>query len=75
MTPLKIEKDFFGKQWKKLLIDIDKTETDVAKDLGVSQSNLNRKMRSGSIKAVELAEILDRYGYALEIRKKGVEEK
>lgn len=67
--PLKVDKDF-GKQWKKLLIDIEKSETDVAQDLGVSQSNLNRKMRSGSIKAVELAEILDRYGYVLEIRKK-----
>lgn len=61
--------DFFAKEWKKILIDLGKSETEAAKELGENQSNLNRKMRTGTIKAVELANILEHYGYTLKIVK------
>ncbi len=64
-----MEKDYFSKEWKKILIDIGKSETEVAKELNKNQSNLNRKIRTGTIKPVELANILEHYGYTLKIIK------
>lgn len=65
MTP----KDF-EKMWANWLIDIDKTGTDIAKDIGTSQQNLNKKIRNVSIRYIDLAEIVEKYGYSIEIHKK-----
>ena len=61
----------FVKQWKKLLIDIGKSESQVAKDHDLHQQSLNRKIQNGSIKYLELDNILNTYGYKLVIVKKG----
>jgi len=58
------------KAWQKILIDLGKSETEVAKELGINQVNLNRKIRTGTIKAIELDELLQKIGYELSIRKK-----
>lgn len=63
-------KDTFLKMWKKFLIDIDKSETQLAKELNLVQSNFNRKTKTGTIKYIEIAEIVEKYGYTVDIRKK-----
>lgn len=58
------------KMWKKWLIDIEKSETYIADERGKKQQNLNRSIKQGSIKYVELSEIVEKYGYSIEIHKK-----
>ena len=58
------------KEWQHFLIDIDKTGADVARELGQSPQNLNKKIVNETIRLVEFAEILEHYGYALSITKK-----
>ena len=62
--------EMLQKMWKKWLIDIGKTETNVAEEIGRRQQNLNRTIKQGSIKYVELSEIVEKYGYSIEIHKK-----
>lgn len=57
------------KDWDKWLIDIEKSETQVAKEQGMLQSNLNRKLKTGTIKYFELINILEKYEYTLKITK------
>lgn len=65
-----MNKDLFIKEWKKFLIDIGMSETQLAKLLGMNPPNLNRKIKEGTIKYLELAEIVEKYGYTIDIRKK-----
>ncbi|MBR6511168.1 MAG: hypothetical protein IKT51_02875 [Phascolarctobacterium sp.] len=60
----------FIKDWRKFLIDLGISETELAKALATPQTNLNRKIRTGAIKYLELSEIVERFGYTVEIRKK-----
>lgn len=57
------------KEWQHFLIDIEKSGAEVAADIGQTAPNLNKKIRTGSIRAVELADIVERYGYRLAIIK------
>lgn len=65
-----MNKEEFRKMWKKWLIDVGVSETQLAHELGRAQQNLNRSINNASIKYVELSEIIERYGYTVEIRKK-----
>ena len=58
------------KMWKKWLIDIEKSETNIAEERGKRRQNLNRSIKQGSIKYIELSEIVEKYGYSIEIHKK-----
>lgn len=58
------------KLWKKWLIDVGYSETDIAKEIGKQQQNLNRSINSGSIKFLTLANIFEKHGYRIEIHKK-----
>jgi hypothetical protein len=58
------------KEWQIFLINAGITGADVARALGESPQNINRKINTGTIKAAELAEILEKYGYTLAIVKK-----
>lgn len=62
--------EVFIKEWKKWLIEIDKSETQLAKEIGQSQSNLTQKISRGSIKYTELSNIVEKYGYSIDIHKK-----
>jgi hypothetical protein len=57
------------KEWQVFLINAGITGADVARALGESPQNINRKIGTGTIKAVELAAILEKYGYTLKIVK------
>lgn len=54
-------------EWKAFLKRIDRNETTLAKELNMNQSNLNRKIRTETIKYTELEEIIEKYGYTLKI--------
>lgn len=65
-----MEKDIFIKEWKKLLIDIGMSEAQLAKAVGQSPANLNKKIANGTIRFLELSEILEQFGYKIIITKK-----
>ena len=58
------------KDWQHFLIEIGKTGAEVARDLKQAPQNINRKITTGTIKATELDEILNHFGYTLTITKK-----
>lgn len=58
------------KAWQHWLIELGKSETEVSKEIGQTQTVLNRKFRNGSVKYAEFVEILEHYGYTLKIVKK-----
>lgn len=60
-------KEQFQKMWKKWLVDVDKSEAEIARENGMFQQNLNAKIKNGSMKYVELSEIVEKYGYTIEI--------
>lgn len=64
-----MDKDTFKKEWKKFLVDIGKSETQLAKELDVKQATFNEKMRNATIKYLELSEIVEKYGYSITIHK------
>lgn len=66
-----MDKGEFKRLWKHFLIDIGKSETDLAKEIGKAQQNLNRSITNGSIRFVEFVNILEKYGYTIEIKKRG----
>lgn len=58
------------KEWKLWLVETNKSGASVARDIGQSTANLNKKIANDSIRAVELANILEHYGYTLKIVKR-----
>lgn len=58
------------KEWKLWLVETNQSGAGVARDIGQSSANLNKKIANDSIRAVELANILEHYGYTLKIVKK-----
>jgi hypothetical protein len=64
-----MKKDEFIKDWKKFLIDIGKSETVLAKEIGTTQPNLNQKTSNATIRYLELSEIVEKYGYSIKIHK------
>lgn len=62
------------KIWKKWLIDVDKTETDIAKEEGISQATLNEKFRKGTVPFYVFANILERHGYKFVIVETGTKD-
>lgn len=56
--------------WKHFLIDIGKSETQVAKDCGKTQQGLNKAINNGSIKFVDICNIVEKYGYEFKLIKK-----
>lgn len=61
--------DDFHRNWKIWLATIGKSETRVAKEMGQTQGGLNKKIVQGTIKFLELQEILHHYGYRLKLEK------
>lgn len=58
------------KEWQHWLIELGKSGADVAREVGQSPANLNKKINARSIRASELADILEQYGYTLQIVRK-----
>ena len=63
------EKDF-KKMWSNFLIDIDKNMTEIAQGEGITKQSMGRKINNASIRYLDLANIVEKYGYSVEIHKK-----
>ena len=58
------------KLWAAFLVDTDNTLKSISDDLGTSPQNLGKKINNGSIRFIELCNIVERYGYKFEMVKK-----
>lgn len=56
-----------SKEIKKILIDEDLTQADLAEKIGTSQQNMNAKLRRDNFSNKEMQEIADALGYELKI--------
>lgn len=56
------------KEIKKMLIDNDMTQTELANRIGTSQGNLANKMKRNNFSVNEMKEIAEALGYDLEIK-------
>lgn len=65
-----MDKKELKKQWANFLIDNDLTNVDIAKQLGVTKQTMSKKINNGSIRYIDLANIVERYGYSIDIHKK-----
>ena len=65
-----MDKKELKKQWTNFLIDNDLTNVDIAKQLGVTRQTMSKKINNGSIRYIDLANIVEKYGYSVDIRKK-----
>ena len=58
------------KEIKKILIDEDMTQTELAEKIGTSSGNLTNKLRRNDMKISDFEKILDAIGYELKLVKK-----
>lgn len=65
-----MDKKRLKKMWDNWLTDIDKHTSDIAIQIGDNPPNLQKKIRNQSIRYTELANIVEKYGYSIEIHKK-----
>lgn len=65
-----MDKKELKKQWTNFLIDNDLTNVDIAKQLGVTRQTMSKKVNTGSIRYIDLANIVEKYGYSVDIHKK-----
>lgn len=66
-----MDKVDFKKMWQIFLIQNGLTNQQVANEFGLTPQSLGRKINQGTIKAVELASILEKYGYTMKFVKVG----
>lgn len=65
-----MDKKDLKKMWGAWLLDIEENTTSIAAKHEQSQQNLSRKINEGTIKYLELANIVEEYGYTISIHKK-----
>lgn len=57
------------KDWRIFLAKISKSETEIAKEVGLTQQSLNRRINNKTIKYDEISKIVEKYGYSVKIHK------
>lgn len=57
-----------SKEIKKILIDEDLTQAELAEKVGTSQQNMNAKLKRDNFSNKEMEDIADALGYNLEIK-------
>lgn len=65
-----MDKKEFKKQWTNFLIDTGLKNVDIARTIGISKQALGQRINNGSIRYIDLANIVERYGYSINIHKK-----
>ena len=58
-----MDKEFFQKQFKKLMIDENLNQSILAEKLGVARNSISKKMVNFSWRYVDLVNLLDELGY------------
>lgn len=64
-----MKKEDLAKMWKKWLIDIEKSESEIARQEGITQPTLNEKFRKGTVPFLVFENILEKHGYKFKIVK------
>ena len=64
-----MEKKDLKKMWQFFLVENNTDTKTVAEKIGIFPQSLGRKINSGALKVLELAKILELYGYRLELVK------
>ena len=64
-----MEKKDLKKIWQLFLVENNTDTKTVAEKMGIFPQSLGRKINSGALKVLELAKILELYGYRLELVK------
>ena len=64
-----MEKKDLKKMWQFFLVENNTDTKTVAKKMGIFPQSLGRKINSGDLKVLELAKVLELYGYRLELVK------
>lgn len=65
-----MDKKDLKKMWQLFLIDSGTSNKLISTKINSSPQVLGRKINSGTIKLLEFADILEKYGYQLKIEKK-----
>lgn len=65
-----MDKKDLKKLWQLFLLESDTDTKKVAEKLGIFPQSLGRKINSGTLRVLELAQVLELYGYQLKIEKK-----
>ena len=65
-----MNKQDLKKLWCDFLIDEKITNVDIANKLHITRSAVAQRINNGSIKFLDLANILESYGYTIKIEKK-----
>ncbi len=65
------EKDLYMLIKMLLLENGNMSETAMAEKIGMNQTNFNRKLKAGTLKFLEVQEILDALGYTVYAEKDG----
>lgn len=65
-----MDKKTFKKQWTNFLIDTGLKNVDIAKAVGITKQSLGQKINNCSIRYIDLANIVEKYGYSVDIHKK-----
>lgn len=63
-------KDEFKIMYRKLLVECQLSESELARQLGTSSQGLGKKINAGSMRFLEFINILDYLGYEFKIDKK-----
>lgn len=65
-----MDKKTFKKQWSNFLIDTGLKNVDIANEIGITKQSLGQKINNCSIRYIDLANIVERHGYSIDIHKK-----
>lgn len=58
----------FYKWWKCLLIELGINEKEAAAIIGLSQQSINRKAKEGTIRFIEIQNLLEHFGKSLDTK-------
>lgn len=66
-----MDKDTLTKDLRKLFVEEDNiSETQAAKLIGMAQSNFNKKLNTGTLRYLEIYDLLDKLGYDIVWKKR-----
>lgn len=66
-----MDKETLAKDLRKLFVDEDNiSETQVAKSINMAQSNFNKKLNNGTLRYLEIYNVLDKLGYDIVWKKR-----
>lgn len=65
-----MDKEEFRTLWRQILGELGISEREAAKILGATQQNINQKVNSGTLRFLDVQNVLEQYGKTLTVEKK-----